>query len=33
MNIVDVTADTVDDAGFFCYMSRRKSVGWQRKRQ
>ncbi len=33
MNIIDVTTDTVDDAGFFCYMSRRKSVGWQRKRQ
>ena len=33
MNIIDVTTDTVDEAGFFCYMSRKKSVGWQRKRQ
>lgn len=33
MNIIDVTPDTVDETGFFCYMSRRKSAGWRRKRR
>ena len=33
MKIIDVTSENVDEAGFFCFMSRRKSPGWQRKRQ
>ncbi len=31
VQILDVTADNVDELGFFCYMSKRKSEGWQRK--
>ena len=31
MRIIDVTADNVEETGFFCLMSRRKSEGWQRK--
>ena len=31
MNIIDVTADNVEETGFFCLMSRRKSAGYQRK--
>ncbi|MCB2212435.1 GNAT family N-acetyltransferase [bacterium] len=31
MTILDVNADNVDDLGFFCYMSKRKSEGYQRK--
>lgn len=30
--IVSVTADTVDERGFFCRMSARKSAAWQAKR-
>lgn len=33
MNIIDVTPDTVDETGFFCHMSRRRSAGWRRKRR
>jgi len=29
--IIDVTADNVDKTGFFCYMSKRKSPGYQQK--
>lgn len=29
--IIDVTADTVEKTGFFCYMSKRKSEGYVRK--
>ena len=29
--ILDVTADNVETTGFFCYMSKRKSEGYQRK--
>lgn len=29
--ILDVTADTVDQTGFFCFMSKKKSEGYQRK--
>jgi hypothetical protein len=31
MRIIDVTPDNVEETGFFCLMSRRKSAGWQRK--
>jgi hypothetical protein len=31
MKIIDVTADNVEERGFFCLMSRRKSTGYQRK--
>ena len=31
MNIIDVTPENVDETGFFCLMSRRKSDGYQRK--
>ncbi len=30
-NIIDVTPENVDEIGFFCLMSRRKSEGYQRK--
>ncbi|MFC2157289.1 GNAT family N-acetyltransferase [Acidobacteriota bacterium] len=30
-SIIDVTAENVDKTGFFCFMSRRKSEGFQRK--
>lgn len=33
MKIIDVTPENVDEAGFFCLMSRRKSEGWRRKRR
>jgi N-acetylglutamate synthase-like GNAT family acetyltransferase len=29
--IIEVTADNVDQTGFFCYMSKRKTEGFQRK--
>jgi len=29
--MIDVTADNIDEAGFFCYMSKKKSEGYQRK--
>ena len=31
MRIIDVTADNVEENGFFCLMSRRKSDGYRRK--
>jgi hypothetical protein len=31
MRIIDVTADNVEETGFFCLMSRMKSAGYQRK--
>ena len=31
MRIIDVTAENVEETGFFCLMSRRSSEGWQRK--
>ena len=31
MRIIDVTADNVEETGFFCLMSRRKSDGYRRK--
>ena len=31
MRIIDVTAENVDENGFFCLMSRQKSAGYQRK--
>lgn len=31
MEILDVDATNVDELGFFCYMSKRKSEGYQRK--
>ncbi len=31
MNIVEVTRDNVSEKGFFCYMSKKKSEGYQRK--
>lgn len=31
MRIIDVTAGNVEEKGFFCLMSRRKSAGYQRK--
>jgi len=31
MKIIDVTADNVEEKGFFCLMSRWKSAGYQRK--
>jgi len=31
MKIIDVTAENVDETGFFCLMSRKKSDGYQRK--
>jgi hypothetical protein len=31
MRIIDVTADNVEETGFFCLMSRRKSTGYRRK--
>jgi ribosomal protein S18 acetylase RimI-like enzyme len=31
MRIIDVTPNNVDETGFFCLMSRRKSDGYQRK--
>ena len=31
MKIIDVNASNVDKNGFFCYMSKKKSVGYQRK--
>lgn len=33
MKIIDVTSANVDEAGFFCHMSRKQPAGWQRKRQ
>lgn len=30
--IFDVTADNIDQTGFFCYMSKRKEPGYQQKR-
>jgi GNAT superfamily N-acetyltransferase len=30
-DIIDVTAETVEKTGFFCYMSKRKSEGYARK--
>jgi hypothetical protein len=29
--IATVTRDNLDDLGFFCYMSKRKSAGWKEK--
>lgn len=31
ISIIDVTADNVEQTGFFCYMSKRKTEGFQRK--
>ena len=31
--LIDVTADNVEETGFFCLMSRRKSAGYQKKRE
>ncbi|MCI0495199.1 GNAT family N-acetyltransferase [candidate division KSB1 bacterium] len=31
LKIIEVTADNVDQTGFFCYMSKRKTDGFQRK--
>ncbi len=31
MEFVEVNADNVDSHGFFCYMSKRKAEGYQRK--
>ena len=31
INIIDVNADNVEQTGFFCYMSKRKTEGFQRK--
>jgi len=31
VELIDVTAENVDELGFFCLMSRRKSEGYQRK--
>lgn len=31
MNFVEVTADNVEQTGFFCYMSKKKSIGYRRK--
>ena len=31
LNIINVTAANVDETGFFCYMSKRKTEGFQRK--
>ena len=31
MRIINVTADNVDELGFFCLMSRRNSEGYRRK--
>jgi GNAT superfamily N-acetyltransferase len=31
MNIVEVNGENVSDKGFFCYMSKKKSEGYQRK--
>jgi hypothetical protein len=31
VKIIDVNDKNVDDVGFFCYMSKRKSVGYKRK--
>lgn len=31
MKIIDVNENNVDSRGFFCYMSKKKSVGYQRK--
>ena len=31
ISIIDVTADNVEQTGFFCYMSKRKTDGFQRK--
>jgi len=31
INLIDVTAENVDRTGFFCYMSKRKTEGYQRK--
>jgi GNAT superfamily N-acetyltransferase len=31
MNILDVNETNVDSRGFFCYMSKKKSIGYQRK--
>jgi len=31
MNIIDVNKENVSEKGFFCYMSKRKSEGYQRK--
>ncbi|MBT3222095.1 MAG: GNAT family N-acetyltransferase [Proteobacteria bacterium] len=33
MRIVEVDSSNVDSKGFFCYMSKKKSVGYQRKLQ
>jgi len=31
VNVIDVNADNVEDTGFFCYMSKRKSEGYRLK--
>ena len=31
MKIIDVNETNVDSRGFFCYMSKKKSIGYQRK--
>ena len=31
VNLIDANATNVSDTGFFCYMSKRKSEGYQRK--
>jgi GNAT superfamily N-acetyltransferase len=31
INIIDINAQTVDKTGFFCFMSKRKAVGYERK--
>jgi len=31
MNIVDVSLENIDQTGFFCFMSKRKSIGYKRK--
>ncbi len=33
MNIIDVSAETIDSTRFFCFMSKPKSEGYQRKRE
>jgi len=33
MNIIEVNKENVSEKGFFCYMSKRKSEGYQRKMQ
>lgn len=31
IKLIDVNADNVSETGFFCYMSKRQTEGWQRK--